>query len=224
VSAALVIFDCDGVLIDSEMITCRVQAERLTAHGLRITTEDVVRRFTGMRDREMYAILEREHGRALPDDYDAGTKELIAAAYRSELRALPGVAAALDAIRLPVCVASSSNPTKLRFGLELTGLYPRFAPHLFSAAQVGRGKPAPDLFLFAAAQMGRAPDDCLVIEDSVAGVQAARAAGMAVFGFCGGGHCRDGHGDLLRAEGAALAFERMEALPSLIDAWERSAP
>lgn len=222
-SAALVIFDCDGVLIDSETITCRVQAERLAAHGFAVTAEDVIRRFTGMRDREMYAILEREHGRTLPGDYDAATKEVIAEAYRRELRALPGVDAALDAIRLPVCVASSSNPQKLRFGLELTGLYPRFAPHLFSAAQVGRGKPAPDLFLFAAAEMGQAPGDCLVIEDSVAGVQAARAAGMTAYGFCGGGHCRDGHGDLLHAEGAALVFERMEALPSLIDEWERRA-
>jgi HAD superfamily hydrolase (TIGR01509 family) len=219
-SAALVIFDCDGVLIDSETITCRVQAERLAAHGFAVTTEDVIRRFTGMRDREMYAILEREHGSALPDDYDAATKELIAEAYRRELRALLGVAAALDAIALPVCVASSSNPKKLRFGLELTGLYLRFAPHLFSAAEVGRGKPAPDLFLFAAARMGKLPGDCLVIEDSVAGVQAARAAGMAVYGFCGGGHCRDGHGDRLREQGAALVFERMEALPSLVGEWE----
>jgi HAD superfamily hydrolase (TIGR01509 family) len=224
VSGALVIFDCDGVLIDSETITCRVQAERLAAHGFAIATEDLIRRFTGMRDREMYAILEHEHGRALPDGYDAATKALIAEAYRRELRALPGVAAALDAIALPVCVASSSNPQKLRFGLELTGLYPHFAPHLFSAAQVGRGKPAPDLFLFAAAEMGAKPADCLVIEDSVAGVQAARAAGMTAFGFCGGAHCRDGHGDLLREEGAALAFERMEALPSLIGAWERRTP
>jgi HAD superfamily hydrolase (TIGR01509 family) len=223
-SAGLVIFDCDGVLIDSETITCRVQAERLAAHGFAITTEDIIRRFTGMRDREMYAILEHEHGRTLPDDYDAATKALIAEAYRCELRALPGVAAALDAIALPVCVASSSNPQKLRFGLELTGLYPRFAPHLFSAAQVGRGKPAPDLFLFAAAAMGAAPADCLVIEDSVAGVQAARAAGMTAFGFCGGAHCRAGHGALLREEGAVLAFERMEALPSLIGAWERRTP
>jgi beta-phosphoglucomutase-like phosphatase (HAD superfamily) len=94
----LVIFDCDGVLIDSEVITCRIQAESLTAHGIAITTDDVIRRFTGMRDREMYVILEREHGRPLPDDYDARAKALIAAAYRTELRALPGVAAALDAI------------------------------------------------------------------------------------------------------------------------------
>jgi HAD superfamily hydrolase (TIGR01509 family) len=223
-SRRLVIFDCDGVLIDSEVITCRVQAERLTAHGFGITTDDVIRRFTGMRDREMYAILEREHGRALPDDYDVRTKEAIAEVYRRELRALPGVAAAIDAIALSKCVASSSNPVKLRFGLELTGLYPRFAPHLFSAAQVGRGKPAPDLFLFAAAEMGRAPGECLVVEDSIAGVQAARAAGMAVFGFCGGSHCRDGHADLLRATGAALVFAHMEALPSLIAEWERRTP
>jgi HAD superfamily hydrolase (TIGR01509 family) len=224
VSPALVIFDCDGVLIDSEIIACRVQAERLSAHGLAITIEDVIRRFTGMRDREMYAILEHEHGKALPDDYDAATAALVAEAYRRELRAVPGVAAALQAIARRKCVASSSNPQKLRFGLELTGLHAHFAPHLFSAAQVGRGKPAPDLFLFAAAEMGVAPADCLVIEDSVAGVEAARAAGMAAFGFCGAGHCREGHADRLRHAGAALVFERMEALPSLIDAQTRSAP
>jgi HAD superfamily hydrolase (TIGR01509 family) len=213
----LVVFDCDGVLIDSEAITCRVQAEGLAALGFGVTAAEVAGRFTGMRDREMYAILAAEHGRAIPDDYDAGAKARIEAAWRAELRALPGIAEALDAIGLPVCVASSSNPQKLRFGLELTGLHHRFAPHLFSAAQVGRGKPAPDLFLFAAREMGVAPEDCLVVEDSVAGVTAARAAGMTALGFCGASHCGEGHGARLAAAGAAQVFDRMAALPALIE-------
>jgi len=214
----LVIFDCDGVLIDSEVITCRVQAAGLAALGIPVTAEEVMRRFTGMRDREMYAMLEREHGLSLPADYDANAKAQIAEAYRQELRPIAGIEAALEAIPLPRCVASSSNPLKLRFGLELTGLYERFSPHLFSAAQVGRGKPAPDLFLFAAAEMGAAPQDCLVIEDSVAGVQAARAAGMRVYGFSGGSHCGEGHGERLLAAGAALVFSSMAELPSLVAA------
>jgi beta-phosphoglucomutase-like phosphatase (HAD superfamily) len=113
-------------------------------------------------------------------------------------------------------VASSGTPEKIQHGLTCAGLYDRLAPHIFSATQVGRGKPAPDLFLFAAERMQVSPERCLVIEDSVPGVTGARAAGMTVLGFHGGSHCRPGHADMLRAAGAALIFDDMRQLPGLI--------
>lgn len=215
----LLVFDCDGVLIDSEPIANRIHAAALTALGYPLTPEECVRRFTGMTDRAMYDAIEAERGAPLPADHDARVKRLIEAAYRSELRAIPGVAEMLARLELPLCVASSSRPEKLRLGLELTGLWDRFAPHVFSAASVARGKPAPDLFLYAAERMGAAPARCLVVEDSVAGVTAARAAGMAVFGFKGGGHCGAGHAARLRAAGAAEVFAEMGEFPALLAAY-----
>jgi HAD superfamily hydrolase (TIGR01509 family) len=218
----LVIFDCDGVLIDSEIIVCRIHADALSEAGYPITADDVLRRFTGMSDASMYGAIEREWGRSLPAGHDARVRERVAAAYRSDLAAIPGVADAIDRVAragLRRCVASSSTPDKIRFGLELVGLYGRFDPrHVFSATMVARGKPAPDLFLFAAEWMGAMPARCVVIEDSVAGVQAARAAGMRVLGFHGGGHCGPGHAGRLLAAGAAAAFADMAEVPGLLAA------
>jgi HAD superfamily hydrolase (TIGR01509 family) len=215
----LVIFDCDGVLLDSELISSRAHADALAALGLPFKAADVLRRFTGMPDRAMYALIEAEHGIRLPSDHDAGVKARVAEAYRTELRAIPGVHAAVAAIGDPACVASSSTPEKLALGLGLVGLHDRFAPHVFSASQVERGKPAPDLFLFAARTMGAAPADCLVIEDSLAGVQAARAAGMRVIGFTAGSHCGPGHGARLVGEGAeAVAGDWPEAVAMVFSA------
>ncbi|HZU89792.1 MAG TPA: HAD-IA family hydrolase, partial [Stellaceae bacterium] len=120
-------------------------------------------------------------------------------------------------LTLPVCVASSSLPAQLRLGLEVAGLLEFFEPHLFSATMVAHGKPAPDLFLYAAARMGAAPRHCLVVEDSLAGVTAARAAGMTALGFCGGSHCRPGHGERLLAGGAAHVIRDMRDLPAAIE-------
>jgi HAD superfamily hydrolase (TIGR01509 family) len=209
------------VLIDSEPIANRIHAEALTRLGYPLTAEECVRRFTGMPDEAMYEIIERERGAKLPADYDEKTKAEIAAAYRAELRAIPGVAEILAEIDRPICVASSSMPEKIRLGLELVGLHDRFALHLFSASMVARGKPAPDLFLFAAARMAVPPGRCLVIEDSVAGVTAARAAGMTVLGFIGGGHCDEGHAERLLEAGAGLVFAEMERLPNLLIEAER---
>jgi beta-phosphoglucomutase-like phosphatase (HAD superfamily) len=122
----------------------------------------------------------------------------------------------LNQLSVPACVASSGPPEKISASLNRVGLYGRFAPHIFSAVQVPNGKPAPDLFLFAADQMKTQPARCLVIEDSVAGVTAALAAGMGVLGFCGGSHCRDGHAATLRAAGAHGTFADMRQLPALI--------
>jgi len=219
----LVIFDCDGVLIDSEPIVNRVHAEALSRLGYPLTAEECTRRFAGMPDRAMYDIIETERGVALPSDYDAETKARIAAAYRTELRAIPEVEQALSGLsgRL-MCVASSSLPDKMRLGLELVGLYERFAPHLFSASMVARGKPAPDLFLYAAERMTIRPERCVVVEDSVAGVTAARAAAMTVLGFTGGGHCGPDDAARLLEAGARVVFERMALLPTLVNEAERS--
>lgn len=212
----LVIFDCDGVLIDSEPLVNRAHADTLARCGYAITAEVLLERFCGVSDAEMLAVIERERGHPLPQDYCSRVAALIEREYRRALRPIPGIGEALRELALPVCVASSSAPAQIRLGLGIAGLLEFFDPHLFSAAMVARGKPAPDLFLHAAERMGAAPRRCLVIEDSPAGVQAARAAGMTVIGFCGGSHCRPGHGRRLLADGAARVIEDMRNLPATI--------
>jgi HAD superfamily hydrolase (TIGR01509 family) len=212
----LVIFDCDGVLVDSEVISCRAHAETLTRHGYPITSEQVLQRFLGVSDREARLVVETEMGSGLPDDFEMQMKRAAVQLYADHLRLIPHVAETVAAIGLPKCVASSGTPEKIRHGLTCAGLYDQLAPHIFSAVQVKRGKRAPDLFLFAAEQMGAAPGHCVVIEDSVPGVIGARAAGMAVLGFHGGSHCGPGYGDRLIAAGAAAVFDDMRQLPGLI--------
>jgi len=212
----LVIFDCDGVLVDSEVISCRAHAETLTRHGYSITAEQVLTRFLGVSDREARQTIEAELGRKLPGDFEAQMKQAALQHYADELRAIPFVGEALAAIGLPKCVASSGTPEKIRHGLTCAGLHDLLAPNIFSAVQVERGKPAPDLFLFAAAQMQTAPARCLVIEDSVPGITGARAADITVLGFHGGSHCRPGYGDTLRAAGAIMTFDDMRQLPGLV--------
>ena len=212
----LVIFDCDGVLVDSEVISCRAHAETLTRHGYPITPEQVLKRFLGVSDREARLAIEKEIGRSLPDDLEAQMKAATLKFYAGDLQAIANVGDAIDAIALPKCVASSGTPEKIRHGLICAGLFDQLAPHIFSATQVKRGKPAPDLFLFAAEQMKAKPGRCVVIEDSVPGVTGARAAGMVVLGFHGGSHCPPGHAAMLRDAGAAVTFGDMRELPDLV--------
>ena len=212
----LIIFDCDGVLVDSEVISCRAHAETLTRHGYPITADQVLQRFLGVSDREARLTVEAELGCSLPDDFEAQMKQAALQRYADELGAIPHIGEAIAAIDLPKCVASSGTPEKIRHGLTCAGLYDVLAPNIFSATQVTRGKPAPDLFLFAAEQMNIRPAQCLVIEDSVAGVTGALAAGMTVLGFHGGSHCAAGHAELLRTAGAAVTFDDMRQLPDLI--------
>jgi HAD superfamily hydrolase (TIGR01509 family) len=213
----LIIFDCDGVLVDSEVISCRAHAETLTRHGYPITAEQVLERFLGVSDREARLAIEAELGRGLPNDFEAQVKQATLQFYAGDLRAISYIGEAIAAIKLPKCVASSGTPEKISHGLTCADLYDQFAPHIFSATQVERGKPAPDLFLFAAEQMATPPGRCVVIEDSVPGISGARAAGMTVLGFHGGSHCRPGHGEKLRAAGAVLTFDDMRELPGLIE-------
>jgi HAD superfamily hydrolase (TIGR01509 family) len=214
----LVIFDCDCVLIDSEPIANRVHAQTLAGCGYAVGEEELQDRFCGISDAEMLATIEREWGRALPDDYARRIATALARQYRCSLKPIAGIAEALAGLSQPVCVASSGTPERIRLGLETVGLYDRFHPHLFSASMVRHGKPAPDLFLYAAARMGAAPERCLVIEDSPAGIEAARAAGMTAIGFCGGSHCRPGHAEKLKAGGAALVIADMGELATAMAA------
>jgi HAD superfamily hydrolase (TIGR01509 family) len=212
----LVIFDCDGVLVDSEALACVVHADVLTQHGYAITAEQVHDRFLGRSAREARLEVETELGRTLPDAYTAQLKATIDRVFGESLQPVPHIAETLARLSQRICVASSGTPTRIHSSLGTTGLLDRFAPHLFSAMQVDRGKPAPDLFLFAAAEMGVPPALCLVIEDSIPGVTAARAAGMAVLGFHGGSHCRPATATALRTAGATATFDDMRQLPDLI--------
>jgi HAD superfamily hydrolase (TIGR01509 family) len=213
----LIIFDCDGVLVDSEVISCRAHAEVLTRHGYPITSEQVFNRFLGRSTRQANLEIEAELGRSLPDDFHTQLQDELFRSFEADLRAVPHIHAALDRIAQPICVASSGSPQRMRVSLGRTSLYDRFAPNIFSALQVENGKPAPDLFLFAAERMTAPPERCLVIEDSVPGITAARAAGMAVLGFCGGSHCAPGHAEALCAAGATMTFADMRELPGLIE-------
>jgi HAD superfamily hydrolase (TIGR01509 family) len=207
----LVIFDCDGVLVDSEPIAVRIDVEMLAEVGLEMSEEEVIERFVGRSPEVILAAAEAHLGRAVPDGWFDRGEARIRRAYATELQPVPGIAEALESIADPVCVASSSAPENIRYKLELTGLYERFAPHIFSATEVANGKPAPDLFLHAAARMGAAPGDCVVIEDSRYGVEAARAAGMDVFGYAGGLTAAD------VLEGPrTVVFDDMRELPRLL--------
>lgn len=212
----LVIFDCDGVLVDSEVLACRAVAEALASIGHELSAEAVAERFVGISNKDMYAALERERGAKLPADFDAAMNRIAAALFERELRAMPGLDRALASLAERRCVASSSTPAMLAKKLAWTGLSASFGDAVFSAAAVARGKPAPDLFLYAAERMATAPARALVVEDSVPGIQAAKEAGMAVFGFTGGSHCRPDHGARLAEAGADLVFREMSALPALI--------
>lgn len=213
----LVIFDCDGVLVYSEILSnCNI-AEQLTACGYPIDTETSIARFTGMSMQGLVAFVESEWGQSLPEDFVQVCRANANRTFDTDLRAIAGVGevlAAHDGLR---CVASSSSPQRIERSLRTTGLIGHFRGEaLFSAPLVERGKPAPDLFLYAANRMGVAPVDCIVIEDSLPGVQAAVAAGIPVLGFTGGSHIRDGHGERLRALGAAEVFDDMALLPGLL--------
>lgn len=211
------IFDCDGVLIDSEIVVCRIAAEELTKLGYTIGTGQVIARFAGRPDHEMRAEIEGEWGRPIPATYREEVNARTYEAYGTELKIMPGMEEALAQITVPLCVASSSFPEKLELGLRTVGLYDRFAPNIVSATLVAHGKPKPDVFLFAAGWMKTSPLRCLVIEDSVPGVVAARSAGIPVLGFTGGSHCDPGHARRLTDAGASAVFSEMEELPSLID-------
>ncbi len=211
-----VIFDCDGVLVDSEAIYHAVELAILAEMGLIYDPHEFKARFMGMSDTTFHAALEEDArvrlGRSITAELKVRFLER-SAAVKERLVAVPGAAKAVDAVGLPKAVASSSTTSALEFKLKRTGLWDRFAPHVYSADHVTHSKPAPDLFLFAARALDIDPAGCLVIEDSVNGVRAGLAAGMRVWGFMGGGHMDE----RVRARLIDAGVERM------VEDWDEAA-
>ena len=209
----LVIFDCDGVLVDTERLAVRVDVQVLAQLGWVMTEAEVVERFVGLSDATIREAIEAHTGRRLADNWEQEFRHLYRSSFAESLTAVDGVVEALDGITLRTCVASSGSHEKMRFTLGLTGLLERFDGRMFSVSEVERGKPAPDIFLHAAARMGVAPAACAVVEDSRFGVEAARAAGMRAFGYAGGLTPA-----YLLAGSGAVVFTDMRELPRLLGA------
>lgn len=218
----LVIFDCDGVLVDSEILSSRVEAERLKEIGYDISVEEMSHRFAGLTWDRIAQIIEAEIGRPLPQDYRKGGDAELDRRIASELAIIPGVHEMLDRLDARRCICSNSTPERLKLSLTRTKLYDRFRPYIFSAVAIGakRPKPAPDVFLHAAEAFGVSPSEAVVIEDSTHGVHGAVAAGMRVIGFIGGSHSWPGHADQLTAAGAETVIRRMADLPATVAAFE----
>ena len=205
----LIIFDCDGVLVDSEVLSCRCLSQALAGYGIDLGVDRALDLFLG---RSLTAVFEHYEalGRTIPQQFAAELKSGVRAAFQASLGPIEGVNSVLQELQIPHCVASSSDLDRVSFSLALTGLAPHFDSHLYTSQMVERGKPAPDLFLYAAERMQVDPHRVLVIEDSISGVKAGKAAGMTVWGFVGGSHyqSRDGKA-ILGAAGADRVFERM---------------
>lgn len=213
----LVIFDCDGVLVDSEPISISVLTEMIGEAGTRLGEAEAYKRFLGKSVGAVVEGLRKENGISFSHEHLDEMRRRLYRRFEEELKPVPGVAKAVQSLGCLSCVASSSQPERIRLSLSVTGLLPLFAPRIYSSSMVARGKPAPDLFLHAARVMGVEPARCLVIEDSGAGIVAAKAAGMRVAAFAGGSHAGP-------AELAALAatlkpdalFTVMSDLPSIV--------
>lgn len=215
----LVIFDCDGVLVDSEPIANRVLSERLAEVGLHMDVDEVMRRFVGRTREGCLELASELLGRTLPAGFAAAWDAALFRAFEVELKPVAGVVEVIRALPVPICVASNSSRERMAVSLRAAGLLPFFDGRMFSAAEVARPKPAPDLFLHAAAAMGAPPGRCAVIEDTPTGVRAGVAAAMAVYGYAGGGHSS---ADALMAAGATV-FREMRALPALLRKSRRPA-
>jgi HAD superfamily hydrolase (TIGR01509 family) len=208
---ALVIFDCDGVLVDSEGISNRIFRDMLEALGLQLTLADMFERFVGLSMPQCVELVTRMRGSPPPDDFVSILQARTEAALRAEVQAMPGVVEVLDRLTVPYCVASSGSHTKIRTSLQAVGLLDRFGDNIFSVADVGAPKPAPDVFLHAAERMGAEPLHCAVIEDTPTGVRAGIAAGMQVLGYCTWTPA-----ERLRQAGAHRVFADMRLLPKLL--------
>ncbi len=212
----MIIFDCNGVLVDSEPIATAVLASELQRVGIDATPQVIARYFAGRRPTDVFAEVEAATGTTLPANFASNVAYSTMSRLRTELRATPHVAYALSWLRGPKCVASSSPLERIKLSLEVTDLRRHFGPNLFSASDVGAGKPAPDLFLHAAESIGVAVSDCVVVEDSAAGVSAAVAAGMTAIGYVGGMQATANLGAELTQAGASTVIHDMRALKSTV--------
>ena len=209
----LLIFDCDGVVVDSEVIACRCLADILGRYGAPVDVDETLDRFLGRSSSAVREYFLARTGKPLPDSFHSDLLQQLEQSFRGSLKLMPHVRAVLDAIDRPYCLASSSDPDRVQMTLAVTHLADYFCDRVYTAAMVAHGKPAPDIFLYAAAQMGVEASGALVIEDSVNGVLAGKAAGMTVWGFIGGSHYsgRDG-ARLLSAAGADRIFGSLAEL------------
>jgi HAD superfamily hydrolase (TIGR01509 family) len=216
----LIIFDCDGVLVDSEIIAAKVESKLLTDAGYPISVEEMGERFAGMTWKNILLAIEKEADIPLSASLLDKSEQLLDARLAREVKIIEGVKFALSRITTPHCICSNSSSQRLDMMLEKVGLKPYFAPHIFSAKDLGadRVKPNPDIFLHAAQQFKVSPEKCLVVEDSVHGVHGARAAGMRVVGFTGASHTYPSHADRLTDAGAETVISRMVDLPAVIAA------
>jgi HAD superfamily hydrolase (TIGR01509 family) len=222
----LIIFDCDGVLIDSEIIAARVDCEILREHGYEITPEELAHKFAGFTTDRIFEFVGGELGRAFPEEVIHRAQHLTDARLNQEVLPIPGVQEMLDALDDPRCICSNSRTERLEVSLIKAGIWDRFRPYVFSAQAVGtgRGKPAPDVFLHAAKVFETSPDDAIVIEDSVPGVTGAVAAGMRVIGFTGASHSWPGQGEALMDAGALTVVRRLADVPPTLEALREWRP
>ncbi|MEL6947476.1 MAG: HAD family hydrolase [Pseudomonadota bacterium] len=221
----LVIFDCDGTLMDSEVIAAEVETDMLREYGATLTTQEFIERFAGTSSFHVKAVMEEELGRHFPDDHKTKVDQAMLERLWREVKAVDGAHGVLDAFDQPRCVCSNAAMEKLKVELSRAELWDRFRPYVFSAKDLDgvEQKPAPDLFLYAAKEFGAQPQACLVVEDSVPGVQGAVAAGMRVVGFTGASHTYPGHADALTDAGAETVIRKLSDLPAFIaimGAWD----
>lgn len=218
----LIIFDCDGVLVDSEPLALRILLQMMSDAGATLLPEEAHEAFLGRSLASTCDILRRDFGVAVGDEALERMRRDLHLAIRRDLQPMPGIAEVLGTLGRPCCVASSSQPERIRLSLQVTGLADFFGEAVFSASMVERGKPAPDLFLHAAQRMQVAPEHCMVVEDSPAGVRAALEAGMRVVAFTGGSHAKlDSHRRRLAALSPHGMLEEMQALPGLLHDLEK---
>jgi HAD superfamily hydrolase (TIGR01509 family) len=215
----LVIFDCDGVLVDSEPISFAVLREMLADAGVPLSENWAYENFLGKSMATIIATVTKEHGVVISDETLVAMRARLFERFRADLQPMPGIDTMLRGLGYARCVASSSQPERIRLCLDTTGLIDHFEPNIFSSTMVANGKPAPDLFLHAARTMGFDPSNCIVIEDSPAGITAAKAAGMTAFSFVGGSHAA---ASSLRSRverlKPAVIFDDMSQLPALLTA------
>ena len=211
----LIIFDCDGVLVDSEIIANRILSKLLREYNYNISATDLQQRFLGLSMSKIIEMVESE-GITLPKDFQIVLRRLDKIAFKNELKPIPGISSALSSIKQTVYVASSGSIDKIKHSFFTTGLSQFFKKNIFSAEMVENPKPAPDVFLLAAQNMKMDPKECLVIEDSKVGILGALAAGMKVFGFYGGSHCHKDYQIYLKNAGAMNIFNKMEKLTEMI--------
>ncbi len=209
----LICFDCDGVLVDSEPLAAQTTADCLSEHGIGMTQAEALALFTGKSAEAGRQIIRDTYGIELPRAFHARYDRLLFQRFRDRLQPVPGMAEALAALRLPSCVTSNSGHARLTLSLNVTGLAAHFGPRVFSAEDVARGKPAPDLFFHAARRLGVDVRRCLVIDDSPSGIAGAVAAGARAIGFTGGCHTGPDHAARLKE---ARAFCTVRSAQELI--------